>query len=101
MRRDNTNLEGVTGTLRFDIGDARPWYVSVNQGRVDVSEQGADADCTIGCSEEDFLKVINGEQNLITATMQGRVAIAGNLTLAHKFHAAVRARPHEGTENPR
>ncbi|MCI0362380.1 MAG: SCP2 sterol-binding domain-containing protein [Phycisphaerales bacterium] len=97
-RRYDPRLEGVTGTYRFDIQAADHWYVwrvAVNDGNVDVSQGTADADCVIGCSEEDFIRIASGEQNLITATLQGRVEVAGDLALAQKLHALLRSKPQE------
>jgi putative sterol carrier protein len=99
-RKYDSRLEGVTGTYRFDIEGGDHWHATVTNGRVDICQSTADADCVIGCSEEDFIKIANGEQNLLTATLQGRVVVSGNLALAQKFHALVRSRPQDAdTEN--
>ena len=47
------------------------------------------ADCTIRCDEADFIDIVEGRRNLITATMQGRVEISGDLALAQKFHGLI------------
>jgi len=94
----DSRLEGVTGTYRFDIAAGDHWYVwrvAVNDGKIDVSQSTEEADCVIGCSEEDFVRIASGEQNLITATLQGRVKVCGDLGLAQKLHGLVRSRPKE------
>ena len=94
-RRYDSRLEGVTGTYRFDISAGDHWYVwrlAVDNGKVDISQGTEDADCVIGCSEEDFIRIASGQQNLITATLQGRVNVQGDLALAQKLHALLRSR---------
>src|SRR5262245_25561717 len=98
QRKYDSRLEGVTGTYRFDIAAADHWYmwrVAVDDGKVNIAQSTADADCIIGCSEEDFVRIASGEQNLITATLQGRVKVSGDLALAQKLHAVLRSKPQE------
>jgi putative sterol carrier protein len=50
-----------------------------------------DADCVIASSEDDFMRMIRGEQNPLTALLQGRINITGDMALAQKFNGYVRA----------
>jgi putative sterol carrier protein len=84
-------LRGVTGTYLFEIENAGYWFISVRDGAITLEEVRHDADCTISCEEPDFIDIIEGRRNLITAAMQGRVKIRGDVTLAQRFHALVRA----------
>ena len=85
-------LRGVYGTYLFDIEDVGYWFVSVRDGSIGIEEAKHDADCTIRCNEADFIDMVEGRRNLITAAMQGRVKITGDLALAQKFHGLISAR---------
>jgi len=85
-------LRGVTGTYLFEIERAGYWFISVRDGAIRLEEVRHDADCTIRCDEPDFIDIIEGRRNLITAAMQGRVKIRGDITLAQKFHGLVSAK---------
>jgi putative sterol carrier protein len=84
-------LRGVTGTYLFEIEGAGYWFLSVRDGAIRIEEARHDADCTIRCNEPDFIDIVEGRRNLITAAMQGRVKIQGDITLAQKFHGLVSA----------
>ncbi len=84
-------LRGVTGTYLFEIEHAGYWFIAVRDGAIRIEEVPHDADCTICCDEPDFIDIIEGHRNLITAAMQDRVKIRGDITLAQKFHGLVTA----------
>ena len=87
----NPLLAGVNGTYLFDIKDAGCWHVTVEDGRVKAKESNEPAQCGIECKEEDFMPIVEGRQSLVTAWMQGRVKVTGDVALAQKFHGFVRA----------
>src|SRR2546423_6514418 len=78
-------LHSVSGTIRWDIGDAGSWIVAVKNGSLTVSRETAGADCVFACSREDFDRMVVGKQNPTTLFMQGRMRITGNLGLAQIF----------------
>ena len=85
-RVDESKTAGMNNSYRFDVEGAGVWNVSVDDGRVSVSEDGgADADCTISTSEENFLSMIRGEQNPTTAYMTGKLKIKGDMGAAMKL----------------
>lgn len=84
-------LRGITGTYLFEIEHAGHWFLSVRDGAIKIEEARHDADCTIRCNEPDFIDIIEGRRSLITAAMQGRIKILGDITLAQKFHGLVSA----------
>ena len=91
MQKYEPLLRGVNGTYLFEIEYAGYWFISVRDGAIKLEEVRHDADCTIRCNECDFIDIIDGRRNLITAAMQGRVKIRGDITLAQKFHGLVGA----------
>lgn len=84
-------LRGVSGSYLFEIERVGYWFISVQDGAIRLEEDRHDADCTISCNEPDFIDIIEGRRNLLTAAMQGRVKIHGDITLAQKFHGLVSA----------
>jgi arylformamidase len=91
MQKYEPVLRGVHGTYLFDIEKVGSWFVAVDDGAIHIEETKRDADCTIRCDEQDFVDIVEGRRNLITARMQGRVKVFGDIALAQKFHGLVSA----------
>jgi len=91
MQKYEPYLRGVHGTYLFDIDKVGSWFVAVDDGAISIDEARRDAECTIICDEQDFVEMVEGRRNLITARMQGRVKIEGDIALAQKFHGLVSA----------
>jgi putative sterol carrier protein len=78
-------IEGMNNTYVFDIEGAGVWTVAVADGGISVSEGSSDADCTFATSEENFEKIVSGEQNATTAYMTGKLKIKGDMGAAMKL----------------
>jgi putative sterol carrier protein len=84
-RVDPSRTVGMTNSYLFDIEGAGAWKVDVRDGSLAVTEGTGEADTTITASEENFLKLIRGEQNPTTAYMQGKLKIKGDMGAAMKL----------------
>jgi putative sterol carrier protein len=84
-RVDPAKAAGLTASYRFEIDGSGTWTVDVDDGKVTVTENGADADVTISSSAETFLKIANGEQNPTAAYMSGKLKIKGDMGQAMKL----------------
>ena len=84
-RADASKTAGMSNSYLFDIEGAGKWLVSVEDGAVDVREGEGDADATITASEENFQKIVSGEQNPTTAYMTGKLKIKGDMGAAMKL----------------
>jgi putative sterol carrier protein len=84
-RVDASKTAGMNNSYVFDIDGAGTWTVKVADGTVDVAEGAADGDCTISTSEENFMKIVRGEQNPTTAYMSGKLKIKGDMGAAMKL----------------
>ena len=82
---DSSKTAGMLNSYAFDIDGAGQWLVRVEDGSIDVSDGGGDADCTISTSEENFMKIVRGEQNPTTAYMTGKLKIKGDMGAAMKL----------------
>ena len=84
-RVDPAKAAGLTASYRFEIDGSGTWHVDVDDGKVTVTENGADADCTISTTAETFLKIANREQNPTAAYMSGKLKIKGDMGQAMKL----------------
>jgi putative sterol carrier protein len=84
-RADASKTVGMSNTYLFDIEGAGKWIVAVDDGAVSVREGEGDADVTIAATEENFQKIVSGEQNPTTAYMTGKLKIKGDMGAAMKL----------------
>ena len=84
-RVDAGKTAGMNNSYLFDIESAGKWLVTVEDGTVSVREGEGEADCTISTSEENFQKIVSGEQNPTTAYMTGKLKIKGDMGAAMKL----------------
>jgi putative sterol carrier protein len=84
---DPSKLAGMSNSYLFDIEGEGQWLVSVADGKLSVTDGGADAsaDATISTSAETFEKIVAGEQNPTTAYMTGKLKIKGDMGAAMKL----------------
>lgn len=74
--------------LQFNIGgdNGGKWYATVADGKLSVAEGEAPGpSMTMTCDAKDILAIVNGELSAVSAFMQGRVKIDGNMSLAMKL----------------
>ena len=84
-RTDESKLAGMTNSYLFDIDGEGQWHVVVQDGKLDVSEGGGDADATISTTSEVFAQIVAGEQSPTTAYMTGKLKIKGDMGAAMKL----------------
>lgn len=76
--------------LNFDItGDGGgQWTATIINGVLTVQEGTSDAaNMTVTTTGPDMLAMVNGDLNAVSAFMQGRVRIDGDMSLAMKLQA--------------
>ena len=79
---------GFDATIQFDLaGDnGGQWYVTVADGNAAVEEGKADEPAaTIRMSASDFVDMMTGELDPMTAFMMGKVKVEGDLNTVMKF----------------
>lgn len=84
-RVEPSKTAGMNNSYLFDVEGAGAWKVAVEDGKLTVTEGGEGADVTISTSEENFLKLIRGEQNPTTAYMTGKLKVKGDMGAAMKL----------------
>jgi len=73
---------GVEVVFQFDIsgGDGGSWYVTVKDGTCEVAEGSAGSPTTtIKMADDDFVKLITGELNAMSAFTSGKLKVEGDL----------------------
>jgi putative sterol carrier protein len=78
-------IAGMDNTYVFDVEGAGTWRVAIADGAIEVTEGPGDADVTFSASEENFEKIVSGEQNPTTAYMTGKLKIKGDMGAAMKL----------------
>jgi len=84
-RVDGSKTAGMNNSYLFDIDGAGKWYVSVQDGKVSVTEGEQEADAVISASEETFEKLVSGDQNPTSAYMTGKLKVKGDMGAAMKL----------------
>jgi putative sterol carrier protein len=69
----------------FVIDGAGTWTVDVKGGKVSVSEGDHGGECTFTTSEKTFRRIVEGEQNPLTAYMLGKLKVSGDVGAAMKL----------------
>jgi predicted lipid carrier protein YhbT len=80
----------VKGRYLFDVIGLGAWIFRADHGAVSFGKEEAGqanpgADCVLHCGPEEFLRIAQGLQNPLTAAMQGRIAIEGDMALGQKL----------------
>jgi putative sterol carrier protein len=85
-RVDQSRTAGMNNTYLFDIEGAGKWTVSLDDGKVSVTEgETGDPDCTITSSKENFERIVAGDLNPTSAYMTGKLKVKGDMGAAMKL----------------
>lgn len=76
-------------TLKFDLG-GQQLFIDGSGEKNRVSVENKPADCTITVSHGDFISLINGRLNPMTAVMSGKVKIDGDMGVAMKLQTLLK-----------
>ena len=80
--------EGVDAVVQFEFtGDeVSEWYVVIKEGKCSVGRgQTEDPTMKMTVDSQDYLDIIGGKLNAMSAFMQGKVQVKGDMSLAMKF----------------
>jgi putative sterol carrier protein len=83
-RGEEPLLRKASGSTRFDLVDGKRtlhWLVSVDRGRIAVSQKNASADCVIRTEKAVFDKVASGALNGVAAVLRGDIGVEGDWRL--------------------
>src|SRR5687768_15292413 len=81
--------------LQFNISgdDGGNWTATINDGKIAVEQGSTDKpDMTVTTSSQDMLGMVSGDLNPVSAFMQGKVRIDGDMSLAMKLQGLLSSR---------
>lgn len=86
LQADPAKAKAVNAIYQFDItgDDGGTWTVDLTQAAVSAGA-GGKAQCTITVSSKDFVDMIADKLNPQMAFLQGRLKVAGDMSLALKL----------------
>ena len=79
--REKVSSGGIEESVKFDLGEDGVIFL---QG-ADVSNDDADADCTIKMSADDLADLLSGDLNPTAAFMGGKMQVEGDMNVAMKL----------------
>jgi putative sterol carrier protein len=77
-------LRKAKGSTRFDLVDGKRtlhWLVSVDRGKIAVSQKNTSADCVIRTQKAVFDKAASGSLNAVAAVLRGDIGVEGDWRL--------------------
>jgi putative sterol carrier protein len=78
-------------TYGFDTDDGGRLRVRIAPGQVEVLDADGPADCRFACSRADAAAILEGSLNTVSALLQGRIQVDGDIGLAQRLHSFIRA----------
>ena len=75
----------MNNTYLFDVECAGMWLVTIQDVVLSVREGDGEADTRITASEDNFQRILSGEQNATSAYMTGKLKIKGDMGAAMKL----------------
>jgi putative sterol carrier protein len=93
--RYEPRMRDISGSCRWNIEGAGSWTLSVKEGTLTMTRNSseAQADSVITCSKDDFIRMMQGQLNPLTAFLQCRITITGSAGLAQLCMRMFRSRP--------
>jgi putative sterol carrier protein len=92
-RRYEPLLHSVSGTVQWNIEGEGHWNVVIAKGALTVNRDNVEPDSILSCSKDTFLALAKGVQNPLTALLQGKLALQGNIGLAQVFQRVFENQP--------
>ena len=86
LQQKANEAEAIGGTLKFVIDDLTVFVYGTGNSNV-VSQEDAEADCTIATSAAVLMELQSGDLNPMMAVMGGKVKISGDMGLAMKVQS--------------
>ena len=90
MRRRVGDDSGLGATVKFDFGSDGLIFLDGKSSPNTVSNDDAEADCTIRMKLKDFESLVSGDLDPTTAFMMGKLKVDGSIGVAMKLSSVLR-----------
>lgn len=87
---DTSSVQGINGVMFFDLSGegGGQWTLTLKDEGVTVeSGKTATPNVTFSMAAQDFIAIANGTLNPISAFMQGKVRVSGDMGLAMRLQS--------------
>jgi putative sterol carrier protein len=80
---------GLGATLKFDCGSDGVIYIDGQSTPNTVSNNNADAQCTVGISLDNLNAMLSGELEPTTGFMMGKLKVTGDMSVAMRLQRVI------------
>lgn len=90
LKSDPAKVQGITGIFLFDLsGEGGGKYaVSIKDGLISMEDPGTvSPNVTLAMAAQDLIAMANGQLNPVSAFMQGKIRISGDMALAMRMQS--------------
>ncbi len=87
---DPAKIQGVNGVVLFDLSgdEGGKWTATLADGKLTLEEgETASPNVTLAMAADDFVAMSSGEINPVSAFMQGKIKISGDMSLAMRLQS--------------
>lgn len=84
IQKQAAKAKPLRNTLKFDFGDQQLFIDGTGETNI-VTDENKIADCTVTVSQDDFMALVSGKLNPMSAVMSGKVKIDGDMGVAMKL----------------
>ncbi|MDR3436131.1 SCP2 sterol-binding domain-containing protein [Telmatospirillum sp.] len=82
-------LANLSAVVKFDLGDAGQWLIDGRLSTPLLSQEDADAECTILISADNLTKLLDGRLDPMLAYTLGKIKVRGSMGVAMKLVSAI------------